>query len=246
MTELTRANKVTVSITDEGYVANFYKTHRHIASINSSDTDWEADKDTTKIGQRESFRAYVIANADKYGISWNPADMRRPDTVRKPVYTNDVELADDVVMIASDYLKELVGKCKYGVEWGGIEVDDIIPMTKTPRGIDLSKLGVTDGKYNNSGNWAWANIQCAITVKYNKSEIYIPITTQLVSGQLRKPKMSITTLTNIIHDEIINAKLATEDVLNPPKKNKSTDNKEKEKKTTKTTRKRAKKPADKK
>lgn len=218
MSEMVRANKVTVKVrANKGFVADFYRTHKHIGTVQSAETEWKAEDDMSKIGQRESFRAYVISHANDYGIEWNPADMRTEENKRKPVYKTDEDLIDDVIISMAQGFMELVEKCKYGTKWGGMEVDEIVPMQKTARGVDLSQLGIEDGKYKNTGNWAWADIKCAITIKYKKSEVYIPVVAQLVSGQLKKPKITITSLTEMIHDELISANLATELELNPPK-----------------------------
>lgn len=250
MSEMVRANKVTVKVVaDEGFVADFYRTHKHIGTIQSSETEWKAEDDMSKIGQRESFRAYVITHANDYGIEWNPADMRTEENKRKPVYKTDEDLIDDVIISMAQGFMELVEKCKYGTKWGGMEVDEIVPMQKTARGVDLSQLGIENGKYKNTGNWAWADIKCAITIKYKKSEVYIPVLAQLVSGQLKKPKITITSLTEMIHDELISANLATEFELNPPKdkaskkgkKSNEEESKEEEKKPRKSTRKAQKK-----
>lgn len=228
MNELMRANKVTVKLVKEGFVADFYKTHKHITSIKSVDTDWTANEDMSKIGQRESYREYAMKNAENYGILWSPADMRSDENKRKPVYKTDNDLIDDVIISTAKNLQDLVEKCKYGVKWGGIDVDEIIPKRTTARGTNLAQLGIENGKYKNTGNWAWADIKCAITVKYKKSEIYIPVLAELVSGQLKKPKMNITTLTDMIKTELVDAGITTIEELEPPKENKKKNTEDKE------------------
>lgn len=217
MSELMRANKVTVKPVDDGFVADFSKTHKHIGTVKSTDTNWKPDDEMTKTGQRESFRAWIIQNAKDFGIAWIPQDMRPDNLKMKPKYGTDEELINDALKMVMEQFKELGEKCKYGLGWGGVDVDEIVPMTKTGKGTDLSKLNIVKGKYKNSGNWAWAVIKLTATYKFKKSEIYLPFTMNLVSGQLSKPKIGIKAFTENIHDEIINAGLATHQELEPPK-----------------------------
>lgn len=217
-TELVRANKVTVKADANGrYVADFYRTHKQLTTVLQDDTDWEVPQDATKTGERESFRQYVIKNAEKFGIDWNPKDMRSKSNIRRPRYENDDQLISDAIAMVEPDIKEIIEKCRYDIEYGGIEVDDISPMEKTSKGVPLSGLGVIDGKYEKSGNWAWANINMNATIKFKDSEVYYSFITQLVSGQLKKPKLTITAFTENIRDEIVNAGLATVDELDPPK-----------------------------
>ena len=218
---LVRANRVAVKVNGDGFIADFYRTHKIVGTVDSENTEWEAPADATnKTASRESFRQYVISNATGYGIEWKPEDMRAPQNIRKAKYDSDQALIDDALPMVIAEMQALTEKCKYGIEWGGVNHEDIVPLTHTGSGRDLSTMGIEDGKYSKSGNWAWANVNFTSVFKYNKEECYIPVTMQLVSGQLKKVGMGITEFTSRVKDEIINAGLATAEQLDPPKKSK--------------------------
>ena len=188
---LVRANRVSVqSIGEDKYVADFYKTHKHILKVKSEDTDWELDTTLeVKTAIRESFRQYMIDNASKFGIEWDPAD-KRPEGYRpKPRYTSEDDLYEDANQLIRPDIELFVHKSPHSIyikEWD-ITLDGVTPMTKSGKGTDLSLLGIHDGRYGN-GNLAWMNIDLSITIKCtDDQEIYIPMRCQLVSGQLKKP-----------------------------------------------------------
>lgn len=228
-TNLMRANRVAVKAVGENFVASFYKTHKAIADIHSENTEWKCPESATnKTSQRESFRQWVIENATIWGIDWNPADMRTDGNIRKANYTTDEELVNDATGMIITEMQALAEKCKYPIEWGGVQHEDIIPMTKTASGKDLSTMGITDGKYNKSGNWAWAEVVFMLVFKFKKEECYIKTTMQLVSGQLKKTGIGITEFNAKVKDEIINAGLATAEELDPPKESKPKKSKKEE------------------
>lgn len=219
MSELIRANKVTVKVDNDGFIATFYRTHTTVTTVNSVDTEWTADdgcKDNKTLA-RESFRQWVIAHAKDFGVDWKPQDMRDPSNVRKAKYETDQDLIDDATAILMPEMQKLTEKCKYGIAWGGIQYDDITPVYTTGSGKDLSTMGIQNGKYAKSGNWAWADVEFAMSFKYKKEECYLPLTMHLVSGQLKKVGIGITDFNNRVRDEILNAGLATADELDPPK-----------------------------
>jgi hypothetical protein len=217
-TDLIRANRVAVKANGEDFIADFYRTHKAVGSIHSEETDWVAPEDATnKTAARESFRLWVIANCDNFGILWKPEDMRAPGNIRKPKYDSDQSLIDDAMSILIGEMKALVEKCKYPITWGGIAHEEITPMTHTGTGRDLSTLGIEDGKYLKSGNWAWADLKFIMTFKFKNEECYMAIIMKLVSGQLKKTGMGIMEFNDKVKVEIIDAELATEEELNPPK-----------------------------
>jgi hypothetical protein len=215
---LVRANRVAVKSNGDNFVADFYRTHKSVGSIHSEDTEWVSPEDAiNKTAQRESFRLWAIANCVNYGIYWKPEDLRTPNNIRNPKYDSDEVLINDAMSMAIDEMRSLVEKCKYGIQWGSIAHEDIIPLTHTGIGRDLSTLGIANGKYIKSGNWAWADIKFVITFKYKGEECYITITMKLVSGQLKKTGMGIMEFNDKIKAELIDAELITEEELNPPK-----------------------------
>lgn len=217
MNELVRANKVTVNVVGDQYKADFYRTHKHICTVMSDDTNFQPTEGMTKSGVRELFRAYVIQNAVEYGVEWNPADLRADSNIRKSSYSTDDELVEDATTMVLPMVKQLADNCKYPVEWRGLAHDDITPMDKTGKGTSLDTLGIIDGKYEKSGKWAWAIVGFTMTLAFKGEEIYIPVKMELVSGQLKKPKLGITIFNESVKGEILDAGLATEEELDPPK-----------------------------
>ena len=217
---LVRANKVTVNVVGDGYKADFYRTHKHICSVMSDETTFKPVEGMTKSGVRELFRAHVIEHAEDYGVEWNPADMRADNNIRKASYPTDQDLVEDAMAMVLPMMKQLAESCKYPVEWRGISYEDISSVDHTAKGTPLSTLGIIDGKYEKSGNWAWATIGFTVTLGYKAEEIYMPVKMELVSGQLKKPKLGITAFNATVKQEILDARLATEEELDPPKESK--------------------------
>lgn len=235
-TTLMRANRVAVKANGENFVADFYRTHKAIASMHSENTDWVAPQDATnKSAARESFRQYAISHVEDINVDWKPQDMRAEGNIRRPRYTTDQELIDDATSMVMPEMKALVDKCKYDIEWGGVQHEDIVPLTHTGTGRDLTTMGIIDGKYEKSGNWAWAEVVFMTVFRYKKEECYIKTVMQLVSGQLKKTGIRITEFNNRVKAEIIDAGLATAEELDPPKetKKKSKENKPKQEDTDK-------------
>ena len=189
---LMRANRVAVKANGENFVADFYRTHKAVGSIHSENTDWVAPEDATnKTAARESFRQWAIANCADWGIDWKPQDMRTQSNVRKAKYDSDQALIDDAMSMLIPEMRALVDKCKYDIEWGGVNHEEIEPATHTGTGRELSTLGIVDGKYEKSGNWAWATLKFMTTFKFKGEECYIITAMQLVSGQLKKTGMGL-------------------------------------------------------
>ena len=191
-TKLERANRIAVQATDTGYKADFYRTHKHLATLFSSETGWEADEQANKSAQREDFRKFAIEHSADIGILWDPADKRTDSNKRIPKYESDEMLSKDAVDLLWGDMWELVQASNLGVEMGILSVDSISPVSMSAKGTDLSKLGIIDGKYEKSGNWAWADVEMLLTLTKDGQEIYYTTTCQLVSGQLKKPHITKT------------------------------------------------------
>lgn len=208
--KLQRANRVTVNAGEDGYKADFYRTHKKLVTIGSVETGWEADDTMNKSAQREDFRQYVISHAEVFGIEWKPQDMRTDANKRYAKYeTNDMLIEDTINMLRAD-IESLVAKTPYEISLQGIEVDEITPVTHSAKGTDLSKLGVIDGKYEKSGNWAWAELAINVTMMANE-EIYYTTKCQLVSGQLKKPHITQTAFNESVKASLIEIGQITEE-----------------------------------
>lgn len=224
MTENMRANRVAIKANGENFIATFYRTHTIVSDIHSENTEWKAPADGNKALIREDFRKWITENAGVFNIEYDPADRRADGNVRKANYTTDDELVNDAMSMLLPQMQDLAGKVteKYpNIEWGGVAHDDIVPLQTTGSGKDLSTMGITDGKYNKSGNWAWVVLKFTVTMKYSGNEVYIPTEMQLVSGQLKKADMGIQKFTDAVKAEIIAAGLATAEEIDPPKEKKS-------------------------
>ena len=224
MTDNMRANRVAIKANGENFIATFYRTHTIVADIHSENTEWKAPADGNKALIREDFRKWITENASVFKIGYDPTDRRGDGNVRKANYTTDEELGNEAMAMLLPQMQDLAGKVteKYpNIEWGGVAHDEIVPSQTTGSGRDLSTMGITDGKYNKSGNWAWAVLKFTVTMKYSGNEVYIPTEMQLVSGQLKKADMGIQKFTDAVKAEIIAAGLATAEEIDPPKEKKS-------------------------
>lgn len=199
---LTRANRIAVQATDTGFKADYYRTHKHLATLLSEDTTWVADETANKTAQREDFRKWATEHADVVGILWQPQDLRAEGNLRVAKYEDDETLKADAVKMLWDDLWGLTNECGLGVTFGTLSADLITPMTTTAKGYDLSKMGVVDGKYSSTGNWAWAEVEMTLTLTKDEQEIYFLTTCQLVSGQLKKPHITKTSFTESIKESL--------------------------------------------
>lgn len=199
---LTRANRIAVQATDTGFKADFYRTHKHLATLLSEDTTWVADETANKTAQREDFRKWATEHADVVGILWQPQDLRDTSNKRVAQYSTDEILKEDAISMMWDDLWSLTNECGLGVTFGVLSADLITPMTTTAKGYDLSKMGVEAGKYSSTGNWAWAEIEMTLTLTKDGQEIYFLTTCQLVSGQLKKPHITKTSFTESIKESL--------------------------------------------
>ena len=211
--KLERANRIAVQnvVVGTGYKADFYRTHKKVGTMYSEDMGWQADETLNKTAQREAFRQYAIENAEAIGILWNPADLRSADNVRAPKYVTDEILQMDAQRMLVGDIDQLVAKCPYGVTMLNLEAEAIVPMTHTAKGADLSKMGITDGKYTSTGNWAWAEIEMLVTLTKDAETIYYMTKAQLVSGQLKKPHITQTAFNEAIKESLKEAGLWQED-----------------------------------
>ena len=210
--KLERANKVSIKVLAEGYQADFYRTHKKLATLTSDETGWEADPEANRSAQREDFRKYITDHAHLYGIDWKPQDMRTEANRRIAKYESDESLKEDAVNMLGIDIAKLVEKCPYEVTYISMEAETIVPMTHTAKGVDLSKLGVIDGKYEKSGNWAWADIEMVVTLTKGGEFIYFTTKCQLVSGQLKKPHITQTSFNEDIKKSLIEVGILTEEV----------------------------------
>ena len=181
-----RANRVSVQSIGEGFVATFYRTHKKVGEIDSTQVEWvqAVDVEMNKTAQREMFRVWACENAQSYDIQYDPADRRTVDNQVPKKYDTDEILLNTAAGLVRKDVEEWVGKIQDGLTKEinfSIEAEDIEPVTVSPKNKQVPS------KYNN-GNWAWARVSVVVTVlTVEGEEAYITLVPELVSGQLKKP-----------------------------------------------------------
>lgn len=194
-TELVRANKLTVKADGNGnLVADLFRTHKHIATIKVEDTGFWPDPDSTKSAIREDFRKFVAEHAADWGIDYDPTDRRTEANLRKATYKTEADVIEDAIAMVTPDIEAFIAKMPNGdlITDHIISVESLTAKTKTSKGTDLALMGIEDGRYVSNGNLAWFDIEGLVTMKCGNTEIYQTIQMELVSGQLKKFRMTQT------------------------------------------------------
>ena len=214
----TRANKLVVKAIDNGHLqADFFKTHKHIATILDSETGFVAADGATKSAIREDFRKYVAENAETYGVTYDPTDHRTEQNSRKATYKTEEDVREDAIAMVTPDIETFISKMPHSdiVDGFTITVDSLTPKTKTSKGSDLAMLGIEDGKYLSNGNLAWFDIEGTVTMTIKTPDtadtIYQTIQMELVSGQLKKFRMTQTQWNTDTTTSLIEAGLVTKE-----------------------------------
>ena len=190
-----RANKLAVNGTKANYEGRFWKTHVLVATIKSEDTEWKPDATATETANRESFRAYLQENAEKWDIDWKPELQKQAWERKHNTYMDEYEIEEDAVTLMNMTVGRLIEKCKYPSINNGIRL-----MTVTP--MECDKSYVEDGRYTKSGAWCMATIEMELDVTINERSMLVPLQMQMKSGQLCKPKMTIADWNAKMEDEM--------------------------------------------
>lgn len=185
-----RANRVVVNANGDSWVAEFYKTHFLIGTIDSSSTNWTPNSNQTVTGQREDFRQWAITNCEIAGATWIPDDLRQDWNIRVAQYSNDELVFEDINKMIEDLvMPNLVSiLAKTGCKYLRADFEDIVPTTKNSKGNEIKY--VSDGKYDKNGNWAWCTIPTTLVLDHEGSEIYVTRNFEIVSGCLKKMKIT--------------------------------------------------------
>ena len=194
-TELVRANKLTVKVDGNGnLIADLFRTHKHIATIRVEDTGFWPDPDSTKSAIREDFRKFVAEHAADWGIDYDPTDRRTEANLRKATYKTEADVIEDAIAMVTPDIEAFIAKMPHGdlITDHTISVESLTAKTQTSKGTDLALMGIEDGKYASNGNLAWFDIEGLVTMKCGDTEIYQTIQMELVSGQLKKFRMTQT------------------------------------------------------
>ena len=220
---LTRSNKLTVKVSDGILQGDFFRTHKHLLTVSAPETGWTAPANANKTTERESFRLWLMEHADTYGILYDPTDRRTEANTRKATYKTEADVAEDAVAMVAPDIDTFVGKMPMADRISGhrITVESLTPKTHTSKGTDLSTMGIEDGKYASNGNLAWFDIEGVVTMDTAKGEIYQTIRMELVSGQLKKFRMTQTQWNTEVLASMLEAGVVTEEELAPKKEKKA-------------------------
>lgn len=193
--ELQRANAVAITVTGNDMVATFKRTHKVVKTICVVDTAFKPNEGAKPSEIREAFREYVTQNASNWDIYWDADRAKQAWARAYDKYTTDNAVIEDATTLMNMTIVNAVTKTHKDIEIVGIESYGVSP---TSCKLDY----VTNGKYNKDGAWASARIDMGITLKLDDNELQIPWAIEMVSGQLKKCKMTATNLLDTIETEI--------------------------------------------
>ena len=188
-----RANRVTIVATEGTFEARFYRTHTYIGTIASmGDTDWTPNKDAKASENRESFRQWACEHAEDFDIEWNPDKQEQAWERKYKKYATDEQVGEDAITLMDMALTGVADKLGY--EW------NIAFASIYAKKTDLSYI--EDGRYVKDNCWAWADIVVDVTLTdADGKSIEIPMEMELVSGQIKKCKLTQTILKTKIQVE---------------------------------------------
>lgn len=190
-----RANRVTVQTIENGYKATFYRTHSIIATVESTDTEWQADADANSTTNRENFRQWVTDNANSFNVEWSPAKATQAWDRKYNTYMTDGQIAEDTITLITPALDRLAEKSKYDMEIAGLEVIAVYP-------VDTDLGYVEDGRYTKSGAWCMADIEVSVAVEIAGQTMYMIYMASMKSGQICKPKTTIAEWNEVVGKEL--------------------------------------------
>lgn len=180
---MARANRVVVRTENNGYVAEFFKTHKSIAVVEQSETSWVADKTHNSTQARESFRTWVQNHAEEYGVDWIPELQAQAWERKYWKYETDEQVEEDAYTLMAWTIHRLADATEYPIEVTGVKLDAIVPM-------DSPLSYVENGRYTKNGNWAVATVRLAVELTWDDQVEEIAYDIEMRSGQLTKIKMN--------------------------------------------------------
>lgn len=185
-----RANRVTVQATEVGYVAHFYRTHKHVGDIEIPTKDNEHSNVL-----REDARVQAILQCPTIGIEWNPEMQEQAWERKHNTYMTNEDVYEDALTLVTPAIERLVEKCKYDMELIGIKVNAI-----EPKPSNLSY--VEHGRYTKSGAWCCADIEVSVECHVVGEDMEILFPMEIKSGQICKPKTTIAEWNEMVLAEI--------------------------------------------
>lgn len=188
---MTRANRIAIATTDNGYKATFYRTHKVVAEILSQDTEWTPADDANKTQAREDFRSYCTKNAGLWDVEWDDGKAQQAWDRKYQSYATNEQVGEDAVTLLTPMIDRLTDKCKYQVSLAEIQMLSVDAE-------DTNFSYIEDGRYASNGNWAWADITMQIVLTEG---IEIEYHMALKSGQICKPKLTIAEFEQMVAQE---------------------------------------------
>lgn len=184
ITKMERVNRLTINTTENGFEGRFYRTHKLLATVVSTDTGWQANADANSTSNREGYRAYLIEHSEEFGVTWNPAQQTQAWNRKYNTYMTDAQVGEDALTLVTDTIYRLADKCRYEMTIDSLEVTGI-----TAKESNLSY--VEDGRYIKSGAWCVADIEITIGCHVAGQEMEMLYNMEMKSGQICKPKTTI-------------------------------------------------------
>lgn len=195
MTTMQRANRVTVQAQADGYVATFYRTHKVLVKVVSCETSWQADSKANSTAQREAFRQWCTDHSAEYGVDWNPEQQTQAWARKYNRYMTDEQVYEDAITLVEERLYELAEKCRHDMEIVSIDGGAVTPKDST-----LSY--VEDGRYSKDNAWCVADIELTLQIHIYCTDMEMPFTIEMKSGQICKPKTTIAQWTEQVSREM--------------------------------------------
>ena len=190
-----RANRITVSTTEQGFEGRFYRTHKLLATVNSDSTEFKADESSNATTNREMYRNYLIEHSAEWQVEYNPNKQEQAWERKYNRYDTDEQVAEDTITLLTDTIDRLADKCKYDMSIDSIEVTAVTPKEST-------LTYVKDGRYTKSGAWCMADIEVTITSSILGQQMDMLYKMEIKSGQICKPKMTIADWNEMVGKEM--------------------------------------------
>lgn len=193
--KMERANRITISTTEDGFEGRFYRTHKLLATVTSDNTDFKADESKNATTNREMYRNYLIEHSAEWQIEYNPNKQEQAWERKYNRYDTDEQVAEDTITLLTDTIDRLAEKCRYDMVISGIEVTDI-------RAKESNLEYVEDGRYTKSGAWCVADIELELDVVVGEHSMRMLYRMEMKSGQICKPKMTIADWNEMVSKEM--------------------------------------------
>ena len=190
-----RANRITISTTDNGFEGRFYRTHKLLTTVMSDSTEFKADESSNATTNREMYRNYLIEHSAEWQVEYNPNKQEQAWKRKYNRYDTDEQVAEDTITLLTDTIDRLAEKCKYDMVINGIEVTDI-------RAKESNLEYVEDGRYTKSGAWCVADIELELDVVVGEHSMRMLYRMEMKSGQICKPKMTIADWNEMVGKEM--------------------------------------------